>query len=1133
MKIKIFLAALLAVAAVCLRAQSASQMRISFSGYTERSETLVNYPALVKFADGVGGSSFSFSANPFVDADGYDLRFYDAGGAMLDYEIDTWDTGAECAVWVKVPEIKPDGSSLIYATWGDINDAAQLDCTTNGAVWADGFLVVQHYNEADGLNVFNATASVRTGTIRNVASDARAPGVVGRSVDLSGSGINCGIVIPSLTTGSEWTAGAWFQGLKPNAVWRTLLRGAGQHHVIVEQGGNRLGAYVGGNFRPSDAGTLLPDNPPVWRHVLAVGSGSTTTFYIDGEPAGVSGYNANDTITHIGFWDNGQQFANFLDEFRVAARVRSADWAWADYMSQSGAPAFTKYADPIPAELPFAVTAGAMSPAPGSVDFSGLLVFHSGSAPTIPLSGMELWWAYAGAAGGYGADTNAWLAAGGGSVAAAFDVGDPDAIRASASGLTLNTNGFYRFRLVYNGGAEVWSDTGRFSVPGYTPVVHVLPATNIEGESATANGRLEESGASFQTADIWFYWGRADEGDDPTLWSGAPSSPVAAPIGDFDFAISGINWGVEYRYCFLASNAIAHAWSAVETFETPYYPAPVIETVTFVFSPTLTNAHITVTEPGVSAQLVFMWDETDMGDTPSAWANVVTIAAPDAGVTTIPLPDLEKGDVRAWRAVLSATGHPDVLLSGTFNVFYTYVWNGRTGYWNDPAMWDLNMVPNAAGDVVITKCTGEGTHYIRLDGMGEITIGTLSAQPGYLANTIFTAADDSMFVMDNLGAPAVIHGGIQLWTGVTISVPVRLTAETRVTVGGSSSNVFIFDGELSGPGPIVLVSGNTAVSAPAGETRVITMPIVSQAGILSRRSGTGNVVIQGGVHPIVFPGGWNDIDMWVTGGGALTLSDTIVTNIHNVGRDRLFVGANNSLIVSNNASLVWQYNRGDNGSGYSANYNTIRVTGAGSSIFVPRMLMNASFCNFLVDDGALARLHHDYFDCSGNTNIINVAGAGSTFNLNAKTLRIRGTGNRLTAESGGVITNGVITINEGSGNSLELQGGQVFCTGLTFGAGNALAPVVGPDGILPAVVSSAVTFPAGSKITPVRADKNTTGRFEILKAPAINTPPLDDPDFFVPALGDVMSWKLRITDEDDGKTLWLSCQHRESMILIK
>ena len=122
-------------------AQNAYTMRITFDGYNRvGANVLTNFPALVVFTNNVGGSSFSFSSQPFADQqNAYDLRFYDEANNLLDYEIDTYTPGVELWAWVKVLKIKPDGSTFIRAVWGDPDDAEQQPSTANGAVWSENY----------------------------------------------------------------------------------------------------------------------------------------------------------------------------------------------------------------------------------------------------------------------------------------------------------------------------------------------------------------------------------------------------------------------------------------------------------------------------------------------------------------------------------------------------------------------------------------------------------------------------------------------------------------------------------------------------------------------------------------------------------------------------------------------------------------------------------------------------------------------------------------------------------------------------------------------------------------------------------------------------------------------------------
>jgi len=366
-----------------------SEMRISFPGYNNRPESLFNFPARVTFADNIGGSGFSFAGHAFLDENGFDLRFHDAKGDPLDYEIDTWDTNGVCVAWVRVPEIRPDGLTHITASWGDPAHAGRLPCTTNGAVWADGFIIVQHYNETDGT-VRDSSGNNHHGYIAH-KSGAPVSGIAGRAANLSASAApdgreNCIVInhrngvlnmgtdpnthgVPINGTG-EWTMSAWFKGLLGPGVttpagdtWRTLTRGpTAHHHIILEYDSYKLGAHtagINGGFGQAGTATLAPDPAPgVWRHITAVGKDGKTSYYVDGALLGTGDFKCDVDLFAVGGFQglsNGagnqnpvpkQKFADYLDEFRAAGHARSAHWVWASFKSEGGDPAFTAYHGP-------------------------------------------------------------------------------------------------------------------------------------------------------------------------------------------------------------------------------------------------------------------------------------------------------------------------------------------------------------------------------------------------------------------------------------------------------------------------------------------------------------------------------------------------------------------------------------------------------------------------------------------------------------------------------------------------------------------------------------------------------------------------------------------------------------------
>ena len=141
-------------------------------------------------------------------------------------------------------------------------------------------------------------------------------GGTGARMDIAASGISL--------AGGNWTGAAWFNNLFSVGDWRTLFvgSGGGNSQLIINNGSNRLGVYDGPsspNFRPSPF-DLVPAANSGWNHVAAVGSGTTTTFYLNGVSVGTADRKDSTNITSVGASPAGggmQRFAQLIDDVYI------------------------------------------------------------------------------------------------------------------------------------------------------------------------------------------------------------------------------------------------------------------------------------------------------------------------------------------------------------------------------------------------------------------------------------------------------------------------------------------------------------------------------------------------------------------------------------------------------------------------------------------------------------------------------------------------------------------------------------------------------------------------------------------------------------------------------------------------
>ncbi|MBA4388411.1 MAG: hypothetical protein C0404_10555 [Verrucomicrobia bacterium] len=182
-------------------------------------------------------------------------------------------------------------------------------------------------DETGGTAVSDATGRGYTGTLQNGAAWTSA-GKVGGALQLTNSSAMFLCSSKVVPLGAAWTIGGWFTAPLPNTgVWHTFTRSqVNDHHIIADSSLN-LGMYdnaTSGQFR--GCGYNLGALSAGWHHVAAVGSGTTTAFYVDGAYVGKSDRKAaSSDVYAVGNYQGGnQRFSDKIDEVRVYNYALSA-----------------------------------------------------------------------------------------------------------------------------------------------------------------------------------------------------------------------------------------------------------------------------------------------------------------------------------------------------------------------------------------------------------------------------------------------------------------------------------------------------------------------------------------------------------------------------------------------------------------------------------------------------------------------------------------------------------------------------------------------------------------------------------------------------------------------------------------
>ena len=334
---------------------------LTFSGYSG-TETLTNFPVLVNLA------SFSgFAYSQVSDAAGGDLRFADANGAELNFEIESWNPSGDTFVWVQVPTLT--NNAAITAYWG--NAAATLPAyATDGSTWSNGYVAVYHFPETSGTcgdsspqaNTLTAKGNTALGSAGKVGLSPRLPD--GNNDWLEAADHN------SLEGMGQLTLEAWIYDEQNDANARAIISkrtGSGSQisfylfkftnrNISFYLGNSGGTAGLGGEF----TGTTTGANQ--WYHVAATYDKDLATnrmkVFLDGvyksaknEASG--NVTATTSALRLGILnaDYGNAWKGKLDEVRIANVARSADWLAATHKTIADNAGFADYGDMVPTDL--------------------------------------------------------------------------------------------------------------------------------------------------------------------------------------------------------------------------------------------------------------------------------------------------------------------------------------------------------------------------------------------------------------------------------------------------------------------------------------------------------------------------------------------------------------------------------------------------------------------------------------------------------------------------------------------------------------------------------------------------------------------------------------------------------------
>ncbi len=305
---------------------------LTVAGYDAARPALEGFPVLVRISDNAPTGFFYDDLQS--KSTGEDLAFVDMEGNGLPFEIDTWNPSGESLAWVRLPSMT-NGTQFVMC-WGSDASGKSL-CADNPF---SGYKGVWHMNSASPAD---ASGSGNNGTAGGSA--AVEPGKLGSAVSLPNKTdyVTCGQNLPN----SDLFSGFTVEG------WANLANTSGNHtlfgknlFISVRTSGAKIQITTPGIKDHNDISAGL--SAGTWFHwaMTFVPGNNGLEFYVNG--ANVNTQNASNlgNQTQSGEmwlgrnqWGNDQNFQGSLDEMRLSAGIKSADWIAADYATQND-PAF-------------------------------------------------------------------------------------------------------------------------------------------------------------------------------------------------------------------------------------------------------------------------------------------------------------------------------------------------------------------------------------------------------------------------------------------------------------------------------------------------------------------------------------------------------------------------------------------------------------------------------------------------------------------------------------------------------------------------------------------------------------------------------------------------------------------------
>ncbi len=298
-----------------------------------------DFPVLVR----LNKVNFDFSQS----RGGVDIRFADAKGKRLRYEVERWDSAAALAeVWVRVDRVNGNSNAqFITMHWGLAG--AQVIADSRQVFGADaGFAGVWHLDEdapdTVTADLYKDAVGYDPAADRTASTDRS--GVSGHGAGFNGNDyISVAVANPLLQPNDKLSVSAWVRAARTASLGGNILSMGDSYNLRLMPGGSCRFSFFNGEVVQVETpkGVNLLDS--AWHHLAGTYDGANLSLYVDGKlSAHIAGTGSFDyrfwpgfVIGRHGNRKPGYDFYGNIDQVEVSGEVaRSADWIRLEYENQ-------------------------------------------------------------------------------------------------------------------------------------------------------------------------------------------------------------------------------------------------------------------------------------------------------------------------------------------------------------------------------------------------------------------------------------------------------------------------------------------------------------------------------------------------------------------------------------------------------------------------------------------------------------------------------------------------------------------------------------------------------------------------------------------------------------------------------